>query len=114
MSLKTIIRKSGTKGDIRYLDEGTVGAGGQLTKVWKMRHHNVPGRLAALTRRLEILYFDRQKVFADLVWMMRYKSEISTRDRLYVKGKTFLVKHIANWDEQDRYLLLAVTEMTND
>lgn len=114
MSLKTIIRKGRTKGDIRYLDEGSVGAGAQLTKVWKMRYHNVSGRLVALTRRLEILYFDRQKVFADLVWMMRYKSEISTRDRLYVRGRTFLIKHIANWDEQDKYLLLAVTEMTND
>ena len=113
MSLKTIIRKARTDGDIKYLDE-TIGSGAQLTKAWTVRHEKVPGRLAALTRRLEILYFDRQKVFADFVWMMEFKSGITSRDRLYVSGRTFLIKHIANWDEQDRYLLLAVTEMTND
>lgn len=113
MSLKTIIRKAHTKGDIKYISEA-IGAGRQLTKTWLMRYHNVSGRLVAMTRHLEILYFDRQKTFAEFVWMMQYKPGITIRDRFYFKGRTYLVKLITNWDEQRRYLFLAISEVTDD
>lgn len=119
MSLRTVTRKARTKFDVRYESTGTPGAGGQLTKVWKMRYRNLMGRMMSLTRRHEILYFDRQKVFADYILEIPKTSRvdfstIETRDRIYMGSRTFYIKLKKNWDERDKYLLLALTEITND
>ena len=118
MSLRTLARKQGIKFNIRY-EYSTVGTGAQLTKVWKMRYHNVMGILVPLTRRTEMLYFDRQKVFAEFVLKIPMQglvdfSAISTRDRIFKGSRTFLIELKKNWGEQDKYLILALTEVTDD
>jgi len=113
MSIDSMVRKADTKADIKY-ESSTTGAGGQLTKTWVARHENVQGRLASIKHMKEILYFDRQKVFADFAWFMAYKSGITTRDRLFVGSRQFLIKLIVNWDEQNKYLIIALTEETDD
>lgn len=119
MSLRTVARKQGIKFNIRYEYTGTPGTGGQLTKVWKMRYHNVMGILAPLTSRREFLYFDRQKVFAEFVLKIPSQglvdfSAISTRDRIFMGNRTFLIEFKKNWAEQDKYLILALSEVTDD
>jgi len=113
MSHKSVMRKAHTKVDIKWEDE-TKGAGLQLTKVWRMRYHDVMVRFVSLKTRKEILYFDRQKVFAEFGIEMDYRPNITTRDRVHYKGRIFFIKMITNFAETNEMLLIALEEKTND
>ncbi|GAH75270.1 unnamed protein product, partial [marine sediment metagenome] len=41
-------------------------------------------------------------------------SAISTRDRIFMGSRTFLIELKKNWAEQDKYLILAITEVKDD
>jgi len=109
MSEKSIMRKSHIKGDIKYLSV-VKGAGGQLTKTWKMRYHDVMGRIESRKGKMEGLVFDKQTLFAEFLWQIPYKAGILTTDRVFILGRTFAIKHIRDWDEQKEHLVLALEE----
>ena len=113
MSIDSIIRKAGTKIDIKYLST-TTGAGGKLVKTWVARYEDVPFRFEALRPEDEALFYDREKVTNRFAGRMKYKANISTRDRVYYGTREFDIKKIDNWDEQNLWLRIILEEITND
>ena len=112
MSLKKIIKKAKIRCNILYLDS-VKGAGGQLTKEWRIRHENVPIRLNVTPRPWQMLYYDTQKVFAQTIGYLLYKTGITIRDRITCGGKTYDVKKVDNWDEQNLYQRIGLQEVKN-
>lgn len=109
MSFKSITREARTKADIKY-ESDTRGAGAQLTKTWKMRYHDVMGRLESLKTKREALYFGKQTVFAEYVFIMDYRSGILITDRLFIEGRQFNIKFIKEQFGKKRRLLIALEE----
>ena len=107
-----MIRKARTRCNILYLDSEK-GDGGQLTKTWKIRHANVPFRINVNPRPWELLYYDTQKVFTQKVGYLLYKTGVMARDRITCAGKTYDVKKVDNWDEQNLYQKIGLEEVTN-
>jgi SPP1 family predicted phage head-tail adaptor len=110
MSLKTMIRKAHTKCDIKSLSTSK-GAGGKLTKTWSMRYHDVPCRMNAEMSQAEILRYQKASIFPDFIMYTLYRSGIEITDRVIFKSRTFDIKKIDDWDEQQKYLKLALKEI---
>jgi len=112
LSVKSMINKAGTKCKVLYLSS-VAGAGGQLTKTWVVRYNNLPIRFNPKPKVNEALYFDTQKAFPVTTAYVLYKAGIIKRDRVKFKAKTYDIKMIENWDEQNLYLILSLQEITN-
>ena len=115
MSLQSIIRKAGTKCDIKY-ESTSVGDGGKLIKTWVTRYEQVPMRIERVILRTaeEMLLYDREKVSPKFIMRMEYKSGITTRDRIYYGTREFEIKEVHNWDEQNLWLRIVAEEITTD
>ena len=109
MSVKSIIKKAGTKCTIKYQDD-SLGTGGQLTKEWKVRYANVPCRINEPAIKKELLYYDKAKVFAQMIFYILAKTDIKQTDRIYFNDRIFNIKKLDNWDEQNLYQRISVQE----
>jgi len=86
------------------------GMGGYGTPTLTTLHSNVPCRFETLTKKLEIIAYDKEAVYPDYYVYMEYKSGVQEGD-LVVKGsRSFKIKLVENWSEQDEYMKLAVVE----
>jgi len=110
MSVESIIKKAGTKCTFKYQDD-TVVAGGQLAKLWIVRYTNVPCRINEPAIKKELLYYDKAKVFAQLIFYILIKIDIKHTDRVYFGTRIFDIKKIDNWDEQNLYQRISVQEI---
>jgi hypothetical protein len=115
VSIRSIIRKAGTRADIVYLDTES-GDGGQLTRTWKTRYANVPVRFNAITglSAHEQFFYDRFKVFAGFRCYLEHKPGILTTDRLHFGTRKFHIVYITDTDELKRLLTLYLQEITDD
>jgi len=111
VSLRSIIRKARTFCTIKYQSD-TVVAGGQLTKSWIIRHSNIPFRINEPARRHELLYYDKAKIFAQMIIYILAKTDIEQTDRIYFGTREFIIKKLDNWDEQNLYQRISVQEVT--
>lgn len=71
----------------------------------------VPCRFEALTKKLEIMAYDKQAVFPDYFVYMEFRSGVREGDLLIKNGRRFAVKFVEDWSEQGKYLKLAVSEI---
>ncbi len=110
MSLKTMIRKAGTKCDIKYVSS-SIGTGAKLTKTWIVRYHRIPCRLNAKISEAEILFYQKASVFPDFIMYIMYKSGILTTDKVIFDSRTLDIKKVDNWYEKGKYLKIALVEI---
>lgn len=96
-----MIRKGGMFGTIKY-QESTVGSGAQLTKVWKIRHKNVPVRVTMFPKKKEFLLYGGQSIMAEGMIRLETLSDIENRDIIEVEGTEYQIKYIKDWSEQER------------
>ena len=113
MSIKSMIRKAGTRVDVKYFDT-TTRDGGQLQRMWKMRYRRVPIRLNALSREEEKIIYDRHKVVAKFKGYLETRSDILTTDRITFNSRIFNIVLITDTDELGRLQTLYLEEKTND
>ena len=113
MSIKSMIRGARTRADVKYLDT-TTRDGGQLQKMWKIRHRRVPIRLNALSIEEEKVIYDRHKVVAKFKGYLETKSDILTTDRIILNSRIFNIVLITDTDELGRLQTLYLEEKTND
>ncbi|MBA7611604.1 hypothetical protein ES703_18832 [subsurface metagenome] len=115
MSLRKIIRRARTKCNILYLDSEK-GAGGQLTKVWKIRYSCQPIRLNTSPAAWQLMYYDKFTVRYHVLGYMLFKPDVTIDDRLQLttpNRKLYDIKKVINVDEQNRFLKLGLEEVTN-
>ena len=85
--------------------------GGYGIPTYDILYKNVPCRFETLTKKLEILAYDKQAVFPDYFVYMEYLSDIKEGDFLIMNSREFAIDLVENWSEQSKYLKLAVTEI---
>ena len=113
MSIKSMIRGARTRADVKYLDT-TTRDGGQLQRMWKIRHRRVPVRLNALSREEEKVIYDRHKKIAKFKCYLVTLNDILTTDRIMLNNRTFNIVLITDTDELGRLQTLYLEEKTND
>jgi len=88
------------------------GAGGFLPSTWAVLYNHVRCRFESLPKAEEILAYDKDITYPDYYVYLVYRSGIKEGMRVYHNSRRFEIKLVENWSEQERYLQLAVTEMT--
>ena len=85
--------------------------GGEGSTTYAVLYTNVPCRFESLTKKLEIIAYNKDADFPDYYVYLEYRSGIKEGDRLYLGSKEFEIKLIEDWSEQGKYLMLAVVEL---
>ena len=88
------------------------GMGGHAASGWGVLYAHVSCRFESLPKREEALAYDRETFYPDYYIYLVYRSGIKGGMRVYHNGRQFEIKLVENWSEQERYLQLAVTELT--
>jgi len=87
-------------------------AGGYTASSWNVLYAHVRCRFESLPKAEEILAYDKKTTYPDYYIYLVYRSGIKEGMRVYHNGRQFEIKLVENWSEQERYLQLAVTEIT--
>lgn len=85
--------------------------GGYSAPTESILYMDVPCRFETLTKKLEIMAYDKQAVFPDYFVYMEYRSGIKEGDILVKDGRKFAIKFVEDWSEQEEKLKLAVSEI---
>ncbi len=88
------------------------GALGYGASTWNVLYNHVACRFESLPKAEEILAYDRETFYPDYYIYLIYRSGIKEGMRVYHNSRQFEIKLVENWSEQERYLQLAVTEIT--
>jgi len=96
--------------DISTVDE----IGGYSDTTYTVLYRRVPCRFETLTKKLEIIAYNKEAVFPDYYVYMEYWSGIKEGDILEKDGRTFEIKLVENWSEAGKYMKLAVVELGRD
>lgn len=86
-----------------------IGGGGAVS--YSVLYRRVPCRFETLTKKLEIIAYDQSAVFPDYYVYMEYRSGIIEGDHLFLGSRTFEIKLVEDWSEQETYMQLAVVEL---
>ena len=98
--------------DIKRSNPGGITTGGGYAAPSEAAiYMSVPCRFETLTKKLEIMAYDKQAVFPDYFVYMEYRSGIQESDILVKDGREFAIKLVEDWSEQGEYLKLAVSEL---
>jgi SPP1 family predicted phage head-tail adaptor len=88
------------------------GMGGHAASTWGTLYLNVCCRFESLPKVEEILAHDKKTTYPDYYVYLVYRSGIKEGMRIYHNSRQFEIKLVENWSEQEKYLQLAVTELT--
>ena len=88
------------------------GMGGYLPSGWSVLYPHVRCRFESLPKAEEILGYDKKTTYPDYYVYLVYRSGIKEGMRIYHNSRQFEIKLVENWSEQDRFLQLAVTDLT--
>jgi len=90
------------------------GMGGYTTAVisWDVLYAHVRCRFESLPKAEEALAYDKTITYPDYYVYLKYRSGIKEGMRIYHNSRQFEIKLVENWSEQEKYLQLAVTEIT--
>ncbi len=92
------------------------GMGGYLAATiaasWSVLYPHVACRFESLAKAEEILGYDKKTTYPDYYVYLVYRSGIKEGMRIHHNSREFEIKLVENWSEQERYLQLAVTELT--
>ena len=88
------------------------GMGGHAASSWGMLYPHVRCRFESLPKAEEALAYDTKITYPDYYVYLVYRSGIKEGMRIYHNSRQFEIKLVENWSEQERYLQLAVTELT--
>lgn len=87
------------------------GAGGYELSTWSIIYRRVPCCWETLTRKLEILAYDKTASYPDFYVYMEFHSGINERCRLVRNGKEFAIKLIEDTKFMGELMKLAVAEL---
>lgn len=87
------------------------GAGGYGPSTWNIIYRRVPCCWETLTKKLEILAYDKTAAYPDFYVYMEFLSGINERCRLVKDGKEYDIKLIEDTKLMGMYMKLAVTEL---
>ena len=79
---------------------------------WNVLYPRVRCRFESLPKEEEILGHDKKTTYPDYYVYLVYRSGIKEGMRIYHNSRQFEIKLVENWSEQEKYLQLAVTELT--
>jgi len=85
--------------------------GGEGSTTYAVLYTNVPCRFETLTRKLEVIAYNKDAVYPDYYVYLEHRSGIKEGDRIYLGSREFEIKLIEDWSEQGKYLMLAVVEL---
>jgi len=88
------------------------GMGGHAASSWGVLYPHVRCRFESLPKEEEILGHDKKTTYPDYYIYLVYRSGIKEGMRIYHNSRQFEIKLVENWSEQEKYLQLAVTELT--
>lgn len=88
------------------------GMGGRAASTWSVLYPHVRCRFESLPKAEEALAYDTNITYPDYYVYLVYRSGIKEGMRVYHNSRQFEIKLVENWSEQERYLQLAVTELT--
>jgi len=88
------------------------GMGGYAASSWGILYSRVRCRFESLPKAEEALAYDKTITYPDYYVYLVYRSGIKEGMRIYHNGRQFEIKLIENWSEQEKYLQLAVTDLT--
>ena len=88
------------------------GMGGYAASSWGVLYPHVRCRFESLPKEEEILGYDKKTTYPDYYVYLVYRSGIKEGMRIYHNSRQFEIKLVENWSEQEKYLQLAVTELT--
>ena len=90
------------------------GMGGRATSSWNVLYPHVRCRFESLPKieSTAILGYDKKTTYPDYYVYLVYRSGIKEGMRIYHNSRQFEIKLVENWSEQERYLQLAVTDLT--
>ena len=88
------------------------GMGGHAASAWGTLYSNVRCRFESLPKVEEMLGHDKKTTYPDYYIYLVYRSGIKEGMRIYHNSRQFEIKLVENWSEQEKYLQLAVTELT--
>ena len=88
------------------------GMGGHGASTWAVLYAHVRCRFESLPKEEEILGHDKKTTYPDYYLYLVYRSGIKEGMRIYHNSRQFEIKLVENWSEQEKYLQLAVTEIT--
>lgn len=87
------------------------GRGGWTDDGDPVLYRRVPCRFETLTKRTEIMAYDKTAVFPDYYVYIEYRSGIEEGYRILFESRQFEIKLIENWSEMKIYHKFAVTEI---
>jgi len=87
----------------------TTDSQGGYTRTWTTVYRRVPCRFNAHLGRESALVYDKPTVLPSYYVYLEYL-DINEGDRLYLGSRIFVVKFVANWDEQNNLMTVVVTE----
>ena len=88
------------------------GMGGHGASTWGVLYPHVRCRFESLPKAEEIVGYDKKTTYPDYYVYLVYRSGIKEGMRIYHNSRQFEIKLVENWSEQERYLQLAVTDLT--
>ena len=88
------------------------GMGGYAASTWNTLYNHVRCRFESLPKAEEALAYDKTITYPDYYVYLKYRSGIKEGMRIYHNSRQFEIKLVENWSEQEKYLQLAVTEIT--
>ena len=92
------------------------GMGGYLAATiaasWSVLYPHVRCRFESLPKAEEALAYDAKITYPDYYVYLVYRSGIKEGMRIHHNSRQFEIKLVENWSEQEKYLQLAVTELT--
>lgn len=92
-------------------DSNTADEMGGFTTSLITLYRRVACRFETLTKKLEIMAYDKTAVYPDYYVYMKYHSGIKEGDYIYKGTRKFEIKLIEDWSEQGKYMKLAVVEL---
>ena len=88
------------------------GAGGYEPSTWSVIYRRVPCCWETLTRKLEILAYDKTAAFPDFYVYMEFRSGIKEGGRIVREdGREFAIKLVEDTKLMGEYMKIAVTEL---
>ena len=88
------------------------GMGGYGASGWGVLYPHVACRFESLPKEEEILGYDKKTTYPGYYVYLVHRSGIKEGMRIYHNGRQFEIKLVENWSEQEKYLQLAITELT--
>lgn len=83
---------------------------GSYSRTWTVNKGNVPGRMQPI-RASELIYADKDTVFADHIFYMDYVAGITEKMRIKYGTRVFRIRGVQNVGEANKYLKLLLLEI---